>query len=95
MFTKAQFVEELKAALPSVFETKASAEKSFDAFCEILAKGIAEDDSVRLPGVGTLAVKERAGRIGRNPQTGQEIQIPAKRVIKFSTAKSLDEALNG
>lgn len=94
MVTKAQFVQSLKDALPEVFTTKAAADKAFDAFCEILAKGVAEDEGVRLPGVGSFAVSERAERTGRNPQTGQQITIPAKKVIKFSVAKNLSEALN-
>ncbi|THB67631.1 MAG: HU family DNA-binding protein [Desulfovibrio sp.] len=94
MFTKAQFVESLKEKLPEVFPTKASADKAFDAFCEILAKGILSDEGVRLPNVGSFSIAKRAARTGRNPQTGAAIQIPAKKVVKFSTSKSLKERLN-
>lgn len=94
MFSKAQFVEELKNAQPDVFKTKADAERAFDAFCAVLAKGVEGGEGVRLPGVGTFAVKQRAGRTGRNPQTGATITIPAKRTVKFSVAKGLDESLN-
>ena len=94
MYTKAQFVESLKAALPDVFPTKASADRAFDAFCTILSKGILSDEGVRLPNVGTFSLAKRAARTGRNPQTGAPITIPAKRVVKFNTSKSLKEALN-
>jgi len=94
MFTKTQFVESLRQALPDVFTTKVSAEKAFDAFCETLAKGIKTNEGVRLPNVGTFAVNVRASRSGRNPQTGKEITIPEKRVVKFSTSKVLKESLN-
>ncbi|EPR43648.1 histone family protein DNA-binding protein [Desulfovibrio sp. X2] len=94
MFTKAQFVDELKNALPDVLTTKVEAEKTFDAFCAILAKGIESDEGVRLPGVGSFSLKQRPAREGRNPQTGKAIKIPAKRAVKFATAKGLDEALN-
>lgn len=94
MFTKAQFVEELKSALPQIFATKADAEKAFDAFCDVLGKGIEKGEGVRLPGVGSFSVKLRPAREGRNPQTGKTIKIPAKRAVKFSTGKALDEALN-
>lgn len=94
MFTKSQFVDTLKSTLPDVFPTKASADKAFDAFCEILARGIMSDEGVRLPNVGTFSLNKRAARTGRNPQTGATIKIPAKRVVKFSTAKSLKELLN-
>lgn len=93
MFTKAQFVAALTGKLPEVFTTKASADKAFDAFCSILADGIG-DGGVRLPNVGSFTVSERAARTGRNPQTGASIKIPAKKVVKFSVAKSLSESLN-
>lgn len=94
MMTKAQFVEALKADLPDVFQTKAAADKAFDAFCRIMAREITSKNGVRLPKVGTFAVTKRSARTGRNPQTGEKIKIPAKQVVKFSTAKSLGEALN-
>ncbi|MFW5735060.1 MAG: HU family DNA-binding protein [Oceanidesulfovibrio sp.] len=94
MFTKAQFVESMKEALPDVFQTKASADKAFDAFCKILGDAISSDQGVRLPNVGTFSLTKRAARTGRNPQTGDTIRIPAKRVIRFNPAKNLKEALN-
>ncbi|WP_029898076.1 HU family DNA-binding protein [Desulfohalovibrio reitneri] len=94
MFSKAQFVEELRNTLPDVFPTKASAEKAFDAFCNILVKGVSSDETVRLPNVGTFSLKLRARRTGRNPQTGEQITIPAKRIVKFNSSKGLDEVLN-
>ncbi|MGE4297328.1 MAG: HU family DNA-binding protein [Desulfovibrionaceae bacterium] len=94
MFTKAQFVAALKDQLPEIFLTKASADKTFDAFCAILAKGIADNSGVRLPNVGSFTVSKRAARTGRNPQTGAPIKIKAKKVVKFSVAKTLNEDLN-
>jgi len=93
MYTKSQVVDALKEALPEVFKTKANADKAFDALCEILAKGVAAG-GIRLPEVGSLTVSERAARMGRNPQTGAPLKIPAKKVVKFSTAKALKDALN-
>jgi DNA-binding protein HU-beta len=94
MYTKAQVVEALKEALPEVFKTKASAEKTFDALCEILSNGIAAGGGIRLPDIGSFSVAERAARTGRNPQTGKPLKIPAKKVVKFSAAKTLKESLN-
>ena len=91
MFTKAQFVEALKKELPDVFSTKAGAEKAFDAFCTVLAKGIKSKKRVRLPNVGSFTVVKRKARAGRNPRTGAKIKIPAKRVVKFSVSKGLKE----
>lgn len=48
-----------------------------------------------LPGIGKLVVRNRAARIGRNPKTGEQIQIPAKRVVKFRVAKACKEAILG
>ncbi len=48
-----------------------------------------------LPGIGKLKLKNRAARIGRNPATGEQIQIPAKRVVKFSVAKACKDAILG
>jgi DNA-binding protein HU-beta len=52
-------------------------------------------DSITLVGFGTFAVKERAERTGRNPQTGQEITIAAAKVPSFKPGKSLKDAVNG
>lgn len=93
MLTKAEFVAALKEALPDVFETKVSAEKAFDAFCKVLADGVA-NDGARLPGVGSFSVVARAARQGRNPQTGKTMEIAARKVVKFSAAKPLVDSIN-
>lgn len=48
-----------------------------------------------LPGIGKLKLRNRAARIGRNPATGEQIQIPAKRVVKFSVAKACKDSILG
>ena len=48
-----------------------------------------------LPGLGKLVLVNRAARIGRNPKTGEQIQIPAKRVVKFRVAKAAKDAILG
>jgi len=48
-----------------------------------------------LPGIGKLVLKDRAARMGRNPKTGEAIQIPAKRVVKFRVAKAAKDAILG
>ena len=48
-----------------------------------------------LPGIGKLKLKNRAARLGRNPATGEQIQIPAKRVVKFTVAKACKDAVLG
>jgi len=52
-------------------------------------------NSFTLPGLGKLVLRNRKARIGRNPQTGAEIKIPAKRVVKFRVAKAAKDAILG
>jgi DNA-binding protein HU-beta len=52
-------------------------------------------NSFTLPGLGKLVLKNRAARLGRNPATGEQIQIPAKRVVKFRVAKACKDAVLG
>jgi DNA-binding protein HU-beta len=52
-------------------------------------------DKVALVGFGTFSVSERKARKGRNPQTGKEMKIAAKKVLKFTAGKALKEAVNG
>lgn len=61
-----------------------------DTIRDTLAKG----EEVALVGFGTFSVKERAARTGRNPQTGEEIQIAASKVPHFKAGKSLKDAVN-
>jgi DNA-binding protein HU-beta len=49
----------------------------------------------QIPGLGKLALRNRAARMGRNPQTGEPIKIPAKRVVKFRVAKAMKDAVLG
>ena len=64
------------------------------SFGQVTSKALSKRDQVPLAGYGTIKVCERAARTGRNPATGETINIPAKKVIKFVAAKSLKEAIN-
>jgi DNA-binding protein HU-beta len=66
-----------------------------DAQSEIAQKELANGGEIPLHGLGKLSVTEKAARKGRNSATGKEIDIPAKRVPKFSAAKALKDAVNG
>lgn len=52
-------------------------------------------DTFTLPGIGKLVLKHRAARMGRNPKTGEQIQIKAKKVVKFRVAKAAKDAILG
>ena len=69
--------------------TKADAKKALDAFIETTTDALAKDDRVALVGFGSFSVSTRAARTGRNPQTGQELKIPAKKVVKFKAGNEL------
>lgn len=64
-----------------------------DTLGDVATERLKAGDDVSLPGLGKLAVKTKAARTGRNPKTGEAIQIPAKRVPDFSPAKALKDAL--
>lgn len=71
--------------------TKKEAEKVVSAVFASVEDALAKGDKVQLVGFGTFEVKERAARIGRNPKTGEEINIPATKVPSFKPGKSLKE----
>ncbi len=61
---------------------------------ESIAGALKDGDEVRLPGFGTFSVRQRKASEGRNPRTGEPIQIPASKLPKFKAGKILKEALN-
>ena len=73
---------------------KAAASKVIDAFTSSVTAALQKGESVTLIGFGTFAVSERAARTGRNPQTGKEIKIAARKAPAFRAGKALKDALN-
>lgn len=74
-------------------QPKSVTEKFIDALGPAIQEALAKGEDVTLPGVGKLAVKERAAREGRNPQTGQTITISARKVPAFTALKALKDAV--
>ncbi len=74
--------------------TKADAKKALDAFTEATTGALKGGDRVALVGFGTFSVAERGARTGRNPQTGKEIKIPAKKVVKFKAGADLADSVS-
>lgn len=72
---------------------KRDAERAVDAFIETVQEALATGDKVTVVGFGTFEVRERQARTGRNPQTGEQIQIAAARVPVFRPGKGLKESL--
>lgn len=71
--------------------SKADAKRALDAFITATTKTLKSGDRVALVGFGSFSVSERAARKGRNPQTGKEITIAAKKVVKFKAGAELSE----
>lgn len=74
--------------------TKADAKKALDAFIEATTESLKKGDRVALVGFGSFSVSKRNARIGRNPQTGKEIKIEAKNVVKFKSGQELADSVN-
>ncbi len=74
--------------------SKASAGRALDAAIDAITDSLKAADPVALVGFGTFTVRDRAARIGRNPQTGAPIQIAAARVPAFKPGKALKQAVN-
>lgn len=75
--------------------SKAQTEEMFNAFMAVVQNSLTSGNSVQMIGFGTFAVEERAARIGRNPATGKELKIPAKRVVKFKVGGKMKDAVAG
>jgi DNA-binding protein HU-beta len=73
--------------------SKVEAEKVIKSVLDSIAKTLANNESVTLIGFGSFSVSTRAARTGRNPQTGKEIQIAEKKVVKFRPGKKLTDSL--
>jgi DNA-binding protein HU-beta len=70
--------------------TKADSEKALNAAIEAIKESLGKGDRVGLVGFGSFSITERAARTGRNPQTGKEIKIAAKKVVKFKPGAELE-----
>ena len=75
-------------------ETKKSAEESVNAFVSVVTDALTKGEKVQLVGFGSFEVRKRAARKGRNPQTKEEIKIPASKAPVFKAGKPLKDAVN-
>jgi len=84
---------DLVLEVAKVVGSKRMAERAISCTFEAIKKGMKKGQAVTLVGFGTFSVGRRKARIGRNPQTGKEIKIPAKKVPKFTAGKALKSAV--
>lgn len=87
---KAELIEEIAA---SAGLSKADAKRALDGFVSATTKALKSGDRVALVGFGSFSVSKRAARTGRNPQTGKEIKIKAKKVVRFKSGSELSDAV--
>ena len=86
---------ELVAAVAQTAEiSKKDAEKAVGAVIDVITKALVEGDKVQLVGFGTFEVRQRNARTGKNPATGEEIEIPASKVPAFKAGRGLKDAVN-
>ncbi len=74
--------------------SKASAARAVDAVLESISGSLSQGDQVALIGFGTFLVRDRAARTGRNPRTGESIEIAAAKIPAFKPGKALKDAVN-
>ena len=75
-------------------DTKKNAEATVNAFVDVVTESLVKGDKVQLVGFGSFEVRKRAARKGRNPQTKEEIKIPASKAPVFKAGKALKDLVN-
>ena len=86
--------EDLINEVAKVTSTKKEAQAAVDCIISTITKSLGKKAAVTLVGFGTFKVAERKARTGRNPQTGETIEIKAKNMPKFTAGKALKDAVN-
>jgi DNA-binding protein HU-beta len=84
---------DLVVEVAKVVGSKRKAEDAVSCVIDTITKALKKGQTLTLVGFGTFGVSKRKARVGRNPQTGKEIKIPAKKVPKFSAGKALKNAV--
>ena len=90
--TKTQFIERFRKNANLKYKTEA--ERIANIFLDTVKECISEGENIEFKGFGTFKIKEKAQTVGRNPHTGEEVVIPAKKVVKFRAGKELKEIVN-
>jgi len=86
---------ELVAAIAEKTQlTKKDSEMALKAFIDVVSEELKKGEKIQLVGFGTFEVSDRAARVGKNPQTGNAIDIPASKAPKFKAGKALKETVN-
>jgi integration host factor subunit beta len=89
--TKAELIEKVLTAADL---NKKEAEAAVEAFFDSIIKSLREGEKIELRGFGSFRLRSRGARVGRNPKTGEKVQVPAKRIPYFKPGKELKELIN-
>ena len=90
--TKKDFIEVYAAK--GNFETKAEAERKLNSLLDLFEEVLVKGDDINFVGWGKFEVRETPARTGRNPKTGEEVAILAKKVVKFKAGKTLADKVD-
>lgn len=90
---KSELINKIAEANPHLYHR--DVEKLVSSIFDEITAALANGDRVELRGFGAFSVKKRAARVGRNPRTGEQVQVEEKHVPYFKTGKDLRERLNG
>src|SRR5215203_942947 len=90
--TKADLVEEVAKVTEL---TRKDSEVIVDTMFESVIKALKTGDKLEVRGFGSFRVRQRNARVGRNPKTGEKVEVPAKRVPYFKPSKELKDLING
>ena len=86
---------DLIAAMAEEMNTnKHVADEALTALAKVLEFQLINGESLLIPGIGTFSVIQKAARLGRNPKTGDTVEIPAKKTVKFKATKTLADAVS-
>jgi integration host factor subunit alpha len=91
--TKADLINQVFTSIPSY--TKAQARESVETLLAIMKSCLINGEDLLLSGFGKFSVREKAARRGRNPQTGEDLILDARRVVTFNTSGLLKDKING
>ncbi len=91
--TKSELIQRLANANPHLYQR--DVERIVTTIFDEITMALANGDRVELRGFGAFSVKERGSRVGRNPRTGEAVNVTAKHIPYFKTGKQLREKLNG
>lgn len=99
MVLKNDFVNMVRDSLNEQFEgeinfTRTDASKIIDVFTETISNACANNEGIRLHGIGDFVVKHYDAKVGRNPKTGEPVDIPETYKVKFKASKTLNEYVN-